>query len=56
MRVLNHTAFVIITASVVSLLVYKTQIVGVFTNIESVKDLCHSVMGIAAVGTLPDMW
>ena len=56
MRVLNHTAFVLITASVLSLLIYKKQIIGIFTNIESVKEQCYAVIGIAAMGTFPDMW
>ena len=32
------------------------MVIGIFTDIESVKQQAYAVIGIAAAGTFPDMW
>ena len=54
--VASHLAFVFL-AIVVALFVYFKEVsIGLFTNIKSVKDLCESVVWIAAMGVFPDCW
>ena len=52
----SHIALFIIIVAVTLLLSFKHNLIGIFTNIASVKDKCYEVLIYAAVGTLPDLW
>ena len=46
----------IIVSAVSCLLFFKHDLIGVFTNIDSVKEKCFEVIIFAACGTFPDLW
>lgn len=52
----RHIAFVIILMAVTCLMTFKNHLIGLFTNIESVKEKCQEVLIFAACGTIPDLW
>ena len=56
MTVFNHASFVVISILVGCLICRKEMVIGIFTDIESVKQQAYAVIGIAAAGTFPDMW
>ena len=52
----RHIAFFIIAIAVTCMMTFKHNIIGLFTNIESVKFQCEACIFLAALGTFPDLW
>jgi Na+-driven multidrug efflux pump len=55
-QVSRHIALTLIVVVVTIQRTQKTNIIGLFTNIDSVKDKCFEVILYQAIGTFPDLW